>query len=157
MLDGVLAHHLLDAVPDGARLVLVGDVDQLASVGPGQVLEQIIGSGRVAVTRLTEIFRQAESSRIVLNAHRIQRGEMPALEAESPRSDFFFIERREPEDVLATLIHLLSERIPRRFRLSPMDDIQVLAPMRRGLLGSENLNLVLQGLLNPGGVSSHPV
>ncbi len=151
MVDTTLAYHLLEAVPDGARLVLVGDVDQLASVGPGRVLEELIRSGRLAVTRLTEIFRQAEESRIILNAHRVHRGEMPELPSEGRRSDFFFFHRQEPEEVLETLLHLVTERVPRGFGLDPLRDLQVLTPMRRGLLGADNLNLELQRLLNPTG------
>ncbi len=151
MVDTQLAHQLLQAIPDGARLILVGDVDQLASVGPGKVLEELIASGRLPVTRLTEIFRQAEESRIVLNAHRIHRGEMPELGREGRRSDFFFFHRQEPEEVLATLLHLVTERVPRGFGIDPLSDLQVLTPMRRGQLGADNLNLELQRLLNPAG------
>lgn len=154
MVDTPLAYHLLQALPDGARLILVGDVDQLASVGPGKVLEELIRSGRLAVTRLTEIFRQAEESRIILNAHRVHRGEMPELPDEGRQSDFFFFHRQEPEEVLETLLHLVTERVPRGFGIDPLNDIQVLTPMRRGLLGAENLNLELQRLLNPTGRGS---
>lgn len=150
MVDTTLAFHLLEALAPGARLVLVGDVDQLSSVGPGKVLEQIIRSGRVPVTRLTEIFRQAEASRIVLNAHRIHRGEQPELPTTGESSDFFFFHRQEPEEVLETLLHLVTERIPRGFGIDPMSELQVLTPMRRGLLGADNLNTELQRLLNPG-------
>jgi exodeoxyribonuclease V alpha subunit len=153
MVDTQLAWQLLQAIPNGARLVLVGDVDQLASVGPGKVLEEIIRSERVPVTRLTEIFRQAEKSRIILNAHRIDRGEMPELPSEGRDSDFFFFHRQEPEEVLETLLHLVTERVPRGFGIDPLSELQVLTPMRRGLLGAENLNLELQRLLNPSGAS----
>ncbi len=152
MVDTLLAHQLLLAIPDGARLILVGDVDQLASVGPGKVLEQLIRSERLPVTRLTEIFRQAEESRIVMNAHRIHRGEMPELSGQKG-SDFFFFHREDPEEVVQTLLHLVTERIPRGFGIDPFDDLQVLTPMRRGQLGAENLNLELQRLLNPAGRS----
>ncbi len=151
MVDTQLAHQLLQAVPDRARLILVGDVDQLASVGPGKVLEELIGSGRLPVTRLTEIFRQAEESRIILNAHRIHRGEMPELGREGRDSDFFFFHRQEPEEVLETVLHLVTERVPRGFGIDPLNDLQVLTPMRRGQLGAENLNVELQRLLNPAG------
>jgi exodeoxyribonuclease V alpha subunit len=151
MLDAVLAHHLLRAVPDAGRLVLVGDIDQLPSVGPGQVLADLIGSGAVEVVRLTEIFRQAERSLIVTNAHRVQSGHMPVLESLDKSGDFFFVERRDPEEALRTLTQLVAQRIPARFGLDPLEHIQVLTPMKRGLLGSANLNAVLRDLLNPSG------
>jgi len=151
MLDTVLAYHVLRAVPDHGRVVLVGDVDQLPSVGPGKVLADLIRSDEVEVVRLTEIFRQAERSLIVVNAHRVNQGVMPILEAVDSDGDFFFIERREPEEVLQTLGELVSRRIPARFGFDPVEHIQVLTPMNRGLLGTENLNAVLRDLLNPGG------
>ncbi len=147
MLDTVLAHHLLQAVPDGCQLVLVGDVDQLPPVGPGRVLADLISSGFVSVVRLKEIFRQQESGLIVENAHRIRRGQPLHLERDRP-VDFYFIDRRDPEDLLTTLDHLITTRIPRRFGLDPKTDLQVLTPMRRGLVGSENLNLRVQDLVN---------
>ena len=150
MLDCLLARSLLDAVPDQSRLILVGDVDQLPSVGPGRVLHDLIRCGRVPVVRLEAIFRQAAASLIVQNAHRINRGELPALEAD-PRADFFFIEREAPEELLATLRHLIAERIPQGFGLDPRSDVQVLSPMRRGALGANSLNRELQALLNPRG------
>jgi exodeoxyribonuclease V alpha subunit len=151
MLDAVLAYHLLRAVPDGGRLVLVGDVDQLPSVGPGQVLADLIASAAVEVVRLTEIFRQAERSLIVANAHRVQSGRMPVLESLDKEGDFFFVERRNPEEALRTLTQLVAQRIPGRFGFDPIEHIQVLTPMKRGLLGSANLNAVLRELLNPHG------
>jgi exodeoxyribonuclease V alpha subunit len=153
MVDLPLAHHLLRAIPATCRLVLVGDVDQLPSVGPGNVLGDLIRSESVDVVRLTEIFRQAEESRIVVNAHRVNRGEMPILAGSGVESDFFFIERDEPESIVETVKSLLRERIPARFRLDPVDDIQVLTPMNRGLLGAGRLNTELQALLNPEGPS----
>ncbi|MCP4202819.1 MAG: ATP-dependent RecD-like DNA helicase [bacterium] len=149
MLDVPLTYALLQAVPDRARLLLVGDVDQLPSVGPGKVLQDIIASEKLPVARLEEIFRQAEASRIVVNAHRIRRGLAPIDERVGADSDFFFIQRDEPEEVLRTLKKLVSERIPRQFGLDPKRAIQVLTPMRRGLLGTDNLNRELQALLNP--------
>jgi len=149
MLDCPLAYHLLDAIPDGAKLVLVGDVDQLPSVGPGRVLADLIESRRPAVVRLQTVFRQAAQSRIITNAHRIRRGEMPDLEHQSRTADFFYIERQEPEGILETILHLVTRRIPGSFGFDAHRDIQVLAPMRRGLIGTENLNLELQRLLNP--------
>ncbi len=155
MLDVSLAHALVRAVPPGGRLVLVGDVDQLPSVGPGRVLADLIDSGAVEVVRLTEIFRQARESRIVVNAHRVNQGQMPLLDPPpatgggSARGDFFFIERRTPEEVLETLLHLVAERIPASFGVDPLADLQVLTPMNRGPLGSENLNRELRARLNP--------
>jgi exodeoxyribonuclease V alpha subunit len=141
---------LLAAVPDAAQLVLVGDVDQLPSVGPGRVLADVIASKRATVVRLTEIFRQAASSQIVLNAHRVNRGELPDLAlAQAEGSDFYFIERDEPEAALATIVEVVAERIPRRFGLDAVNDVQVLAPMHRGDVGAQNLNLALQARLNP--------
>lgn len=157
MLDTALARSLVEAVPPAGKLILVGDVDQLPSVGPGRVLADLINSGALAVVRLTEIFRQAESSRIVVNAHRVNRGEIPLFERgerasqKGPLSDFFFIPRQEPEELLETLIHLVTERIPRSFGFHPVEEIQVLAPMNRGLLGVHNLNAALQERLNPTG------
>jgi exodeoxyribonuclease V alpha subunit len=151
MLDAVLAYHLLRAMPDDSRLVLVGDVDQLPSVGPGQVLADLIRSAAVEVVRLTEIFRQADRSLIVVNAHRVQSGQMPVLESLDKEGDFFFVERRDPEEALRTLTQLVTRRIPARFGFDPIEHIQVLTPMKRGLLGSANLNAVLRELLNPHG------
>lgn len=151
MLDVTLAQQLLDAVPDSARLLLVGDVDQLPSVGPGRVLEELIGSRAVEVSRLTEIYRQARSSLIVTNAHRVQRGEMPLSGGDEPEADFFVFSREDPEAILTTVKHLVAERIPAGFGYEALRDIQVLTPMRRGILGAANLNAELQALLNPGG------
>jgi len=148
MLDLPLAQRFLRAVPDGGRLILVGDVDQLPSVGPGRVLSDLIRSGVLPVVRLTTIFRQARRSRIVRNAHRINQGEMPHLETETT-SDFFFIPRTDPEQALDTVCHLVAERIPRSFGFRPMEDIQVLTPMNRGSLGTDRLNAVLKERLNP--------
>ena len=149
MLDVPLAHALVEAVPETARLLLVGDVDQLPSVGPGKVLADLIDSAQLPVARLDEIFRQAGASDIVVNAHRIRRGRVPIDERVGPDSDFFFIKREAPEDVLRTLKKLVGERIPRQFDVDPKKSIQVLTPMRRGLLGTDNLNQELQELLNP--------
>jgi exodeoxyribonuclease V alpha subunit len=153
MIDAVLAYHLLRALPDDGRLVLVGDVDQLPSVGPGQVLADLIRSAAVEVVRLTEIFRQAERSLIVVNAHRVQSGVMPVLESIDKEGDFFFVERRDPEEALRTLVQLVTRRIPARFGLDAVEQIQVLTPMKRGLLGAANLNAVLRETLNPHGKS----
>ena len=158
MLDTPLAAHLLAALGDACRLLLVGDVDQLPSVGPGNVLGDIIGSGRVPVAGLKTIYRQAQASRIVVNAHRIRAGSMPLLDEGAdtdvqgrPASDFFFVEHDDPERLLELLVHIVTERIPARFGMDPVADVQVLAPMHRGLLGAANLNLRLQALLSPPG------
>jgi exodeoxyribonuclease V alpha subunit len=153
MIDVVLMHHLLKAVPLTAAVILVGDVNQLPSVGPGHILGDIIDSARVPVVRLTEIFRQARRSQIIVNAHRINQGLMPAAEpagADGPDPDFFFIEQEEPERVLETIVELVRNRIPRRFGLDPLDDIQVLTPMHKGAVGAVHLNRRLQETLNPG-------
>ena len=151
MVDVPLLHHLLRAVPVGCQLILVGDVDQLPSVGPGSVLRDIIRSRAVDVVRLTEVFRQASESLIVVNAHRINRGEMPIFKEKRGRGDFFFIERTTPEEALDLIKHLVAERIPGRFGLDPVDEVQVISPMHKGTLGAANLNSELQALLNPGG------
>jgi exodeoxyribonuclease V alpha subunit len=148
MLDIPLAYHLLKAIPASASVVFVGDVDQLPSVGPGNFLHDLIESGVVPVVRLTEIFRQAKDSLIVTNAHRVNRGQMPELDAPS-ESDFFFIAEDAPEKVVATIKTLCRDRIPRKFGL----DAQVLTPMHKGVCGSENLNRELQATLNPTGPS----
>jgi exodeoxyribonuclease V alpha subunit len=153
MIDTVLAYNLLKAIPLRCQLVLVGDVDQLPSVGPGSVLQDVIRSGAVDVVRLSHIFRQAEASLIVVNAHRVNHGEMPRLTSPEAKADFFFVEKSEPEDVLVALKQLVNERIRARFGFDPVNDIQVLTPMHRGLLGAASLNGELQALLNPQGAS----
>ena len=150
MIDVPLMHALLKAVPDHAALILVGDVDQLPSVGPGQVLADIIASGAVPVVRLTEVFRQAAESRIIVNAHRINQGLMPEW-VQDPASDFHFIECADAEDGVAKILQIVRERIPARFGLDPIRDIQVLCPMNRGGLGARSLNIDLQQALNPPG------
>ena len=147
MVDVYLMHSLLKAVPPHARLFLVGDVDQLPSVGPGNVLLDVIASGVVPVVWLKTVFRQAAKSGIVANAHRINQGQHPR----SNNEDFFFIERREPAKALDTIIELVTTRIPRKFEVDPMRDIQVLAPMHRGDAGVTRLNEALQEALNPDG------
>lgn len=150
MVDVPLLHSLLKAIPLSAALILVGDVDQLPSVGPGQVLADIIGSKAVPVVRLTEVFRQAAQSRIITNAHRINRGLMPEP-GQEPGSDFHFVCCQEPEDGLVKLLEIVAKRIPARFGLDPIRDVQVLCPMNRGGLGARSLNLELQRQLNPPG------
>lgn len=149
MIDVPLMHALLKAVPEQAGLLLVGDVDQLPSVGPGQVLADVIDSGAVPVARLTEVFRQAAESRIVLNAHRINAGRMPEPPRPGERADFHIVEVADPEAGVDRLIELVTRRIPRAFGLDPARDVQVLAPMQRGAMGARNLNVALQRVLNP--------
>ena len=152
MVDILLMNHLLKAIPSPATLVLVGDVDQLPSVGPGNVLKDIIASGCVETVILTEIFRQAQESLIIVNAHRVNRGEFPQLKPQpGQRSDFYYIEKNTPEEVLSVIKELCVKRLPNAFHLSPLDDIQVLTPMHRGTVGVANLNAELQALLNPQG------
>ncbi len=154
MIDVPLGASLLSALPDAARLIIVGDADQLPSVGPGAMLRDIIDSGVVTVVRLNEIFRQAGESRIVQNAHRILTGEMPeSADPESPSADFFVVSRREAEEAAETVRELVTVRIPRRFGFDPRRDIQVLTPMHRGPAGTVALNQLLQAALNPHGAS----
>jgi len=148
MVDIVLMNKLLPAIPDQAALLLVGDVDQLPSVGPGCVLADIIASQAIPTVRLTEIFRQAASSRIIVNAHRINRGELPEREEAKELSDFYLIPASSPEDLHAKLMQVVTERIPKRFGMDPVKDIQVLTPMNRGGLGTRSLNAELQQALN---------
>jgi exodeoxyribonuclease V alpha subunit len=150
MVDVPLMHALVRAVPPRAAVIFVGDVDQLPSVGPGQVLEDIIDSGAVPVVRLTEVFRQAAASRIIVSAHRVNRGEMPELfvPADTP-SDFYFVEIESPDQGLAKIIQIVTERIPQRFGLDAVRDVQVLSPMNRGAIGARSLNVELQKVLNP--------
>lgn len=151
MLDILLMYHLLKAIPSHATLVLVGDVDQLPAVGPGNVLLDVIRSDRFAVVRLTEIFRQARQSQIVVNAHLVREGKFPRLRPSDPDRllDFYFIEKDEPEEVLEVIVKLCRDRIPARFKLDPVADIQVLTPMNRGTIGTHRLNRALQEALNP--------
>ncbi|OPY76531.1 MAG: ATP-dependent RecD-like DNA helicase [Syntrophorhabdus sp. PtaU1.Bin058] len=150
MVDTLLMYHFLKALPAGATLVLVGDIDQLPSVGPGNVLKDIIDAGCVQVVRLNEIFRQSRQSMIIVNAHRINNGEMPLAGGDgvSPK-DFYFFAIEEPEKVLEKVISLCKEGLVSRFGYNPLDDIQVLTPMHRGTVGVANLNTELQKALNP--------
>jgi exodeoxyribonuclease V alpha subunit len=150
MVDVPLMRAVLSAIPERSALLLVGDVDQLPSVGPGQVLADVIASGAVPVVRLTEIFRQAAESLIITNAHRINRGVMPEL-TPALDSDFYFVDAAEPEDGVRKLLAVVQDRIPLRFGLDPIRDIQVLCPMNRGGLGARSLNIELQSVLNPPG------
>ena len=135
MVDILLMHALLEAVPNPAALLIVGDVDQLPSVGPGQVLADIIGSGAIPVVRLTEVFRQAAKSRIIVNAHRVNQGQMPELDRPEENSDFYFVPADDPETAVGRIIELVKSRIPRRFGPDPIRDIQMLCPMNRGGVG----------------------
>lgn len=148
MIDTYLMFNLLKAIPSHARVLLVGDINQLPSVGPGNVLKDIIRSQCIPVSMLTDIFRQAAGSQIITNAHRINKGQFPEI-APKTDSDFFFIESQNPEDVLKNIVTLVTQRLPKKYGFHPRDEIQVLAPMKRGLIGTENLNMVLQEALNP--------
>ena len=153
MIDTLLMQALLAAIPDEARLVLVGDVDQLPSVGPGMVLADLIASGRIPVVRLEKIFRQRETSRITANAHQVRRGLQPDL-ARPPGeelADFYFLPEPEPERIVEKLLAMVTERIPQRFGFDPKHEVQVLTPMHRGLTGATHLNQALQAVLNPEG------
>jgi exodeoxyribonuclease V alpha subunit len=154
MLDVSLACHLFRAVSAGTRVVFVGDRDQLPSVGAGAVLHDLIACGRIAVTNLTEIYRQGRTSHIVSGAHAVNRGEMPMLPVGPQNTDFYWIDEEDPERVMETIARLVSVHIPRRFRLDPIRDIQVLTPMNRGNCGAAGLNELLQGTLN--GAASKP-
>lgn len=150
MVDVVLMNQLLRAIPDRTALLLVGDVDQLPSVGPGHVLADLIASGGIPTMQLTEIFRQAAASQIIVNAHRIQRGQFPQRpRAASVTSDFYLIEAATPEEVFDKVLRVTSERIPQRFGLDPITEIQVLTPVNGGLVGARTLNSALQQQLNP--------
>ena len=151
MIDQVLFHHLLKAVPKGSSVIFVGDVDQLPSVGPGNVLKDIIDSGVCPVVHLNEIYRQSRESMIVVNAHRINSGEMPFLDERgevSSLSDFYFIEESDPDKALEIIKRLVTLRMPQKFGLDPVRDIQVLTPMHRGSVGTARLNAELREALN---------
>ncbi len=151
MVDLALLRSLLDAIPNQARLLLVGDSDQLPSVGPGAVLADCIDSGVVEFVRLQQIYRQDEASCIVTNAHRIRDGEAPLLPPAGERGDFVLVERNAPDDVLGTLRTLVADRLPAALGVDPRGDIQVLVPMHRGTLGAAAINAALQDALNPDG------
>jgi exodeoxyribonuclease V alpha subunit len=148
MVDVPLMAALIRALPPQAGLLLAGDADQLPSVGPGQVLADIINAGVVPTARLTEVFRQAAQSRIVVNAHRINRGQMPELIQAKEGSDFYFVEAEEPDDAAGKIVEIVCRRIPAQFGLDPIREVQVLCPMNRGRIGARSLNLDLQAALN---------
>ena len=143
MVDVLLMHALLKAVPETAALLVVGDVDQLPSVGPGQILADMITSGAVPVVRLTEVFRQAAQSRIITSAHRINQGSIPDLGKPEGDGDFYFVQADDSETAVPRIIELVKTRIPQRFGLDPIRDIQVLCPMKRGGVGARSLNIEL--------------
>lgn len=152
MLDITLMAHLVRAVPVSSKLILVGDVFQLPSVGPGNVLSDLIKSKRIPVFYLKKIFRQASESPIVVNAHRIRNGDFPIFESldnEKNRSEFYFVEQNDPVRVASTIVELCSKTIPERFGFDPVKDIQVLTPMHKGVIGTTHLNQILQNVLNP--------
>lgn len=151
MVDIQIAHRMLDALPGGCGLLLVGDANQLPSVGPGQVLRDIIASGAATVVALTDIFRQAGESGIVANANRILLGLPPEEDLERSDRDFLFVERPEPARAVATIVELVRDRIPRRLSVDPVDGVQVLVPMHRGTVGATAVNRALQDALNPRG------
>jgi exodeoxyribonuclease V alpha subunit len=153
MVDVPLMYALLRAVPNQAALLVIGDVDQLPSVGPGQVLADIIESGAIPVVRLTEVFRQAAKSQIIVNAHRVNEGAFPEMRRPEGDSDFYFVEANDPEAAVSCVVELVKTRIPRRFGFDPIRDIQVLCPMNRGGVGARSLNIELQRALNPSGES----
>lgn len=148
MIDVPLMAQFLSALPAEAHLLIVGDADQLPSVGPGMILADLIASGRVPCVKLTEIFRQAADSRIITSAHEVNRGQIPDLKPKAD-SDFFFLERQSPEEVRDTILQLVRDRLPGKYGFDPIADIQVLTPMNRQLLGTRSLNESLQAVLNP--------
>ena len=147
MIDVILMNSLLKAIPPTMRLILVGDVDQLPSVGAGNVLRDIIDSGAFPVVRLTRIFRQAQTSRIIMNAHRINEGKMPDI-SNGKNSDFFFMENEDSEAVVPQIVELVKTKLPKYYHVEP-SQVQVLTPMQRGVVGATNLNLALQEAINP--------
>jgi len=153
MIDTILMYHLLKAVPPYASLILVGDVNQLPSVGAGNVLNDIISSGILPVVELNEIFRQAKKSMIIVNAHRVNQGSLPITGTYGNKpGDFYFIEQDDPQEVLRIILEMTKERIPERFGFDPLNDIQILSPMHKGVVGASNLNLELQKALNPSNI-----
>jgi len=152
MIDTSLLYHLLDALPAHAHLVLVGDPDQLPSVGPGRILGDLIASNRIRVVKLDQIFRQEKGSQIIVNAHMINKGSMPSEQGE----DFFFIKREKDTEVLDTIIKMVQQAIPEKYGLDPVNDIQVISPIHKGVLGVVNLNKRLQTVLNPGAREIRP-
>ena len=149
MVDVTLFFSLVKALPDQAGLLLVGDVDQLPSVGAGQVLKDIINSNTITTVRLNQIFRQSTTSDIITNAHNVNKGIFPNLSSHKENSDFYFIEAEPGDDIINKIITITRERIPKKFNLDPVRDIQLLCPMQRGGSGARSLNTELQKALNP--------
>lgn len=147
MIDLILMYSLLKAIPNKMKVILIGDADQLPSVGAGNVLNDIINSEVVPIIKLNKIYRQAESSKIIVNAHKINLGQMPDLSIKN-KSDFFFISEENPENIVSQIKELCSERLPKAYKVNAMTDIQVLSPMKHGSLGTDNLNAQLQAVLN---------
>ena len=158
MVDLVLMNRLMQAIRPGTTVILIGDTDQLPSVGAGNVLRELIDSQRIPVIQLTEIFRQAQESMIVTNAHRINKGDFPELTGDTDRN-FFFMEEEDPEAIVGVICDLIADRLPQHYDYHPIDDIQLLCPMRRGMLGTESFNKRLQEVLNPeyATPASHPL
>ncbi len=154
MIDTQLMYHLLKALPSKTRFILIGDIDQLPSVGPGNVLKDMILSKKLPLTRLKRIFRQGKGSQIIQSAHRINKGYFPDL-SNDPQSDFIFFEIENPEEILAKIAELIKSTLPKRFGFDPIDDIQVLTPMKRGVIGSDHFNHILQNVLNSNPLQTH--
>lgn len=154
MIDIMLWYNIIKSIPTHASLLIVGDIDQLPSVGPGSVLADMIASQAIKVVKLTEIFRQAAGSQIIVNAHRINQGLFPLSNNSSSfgKTDFYFIHAETPEEIQEKLVSMVTEHIPKKFKFDPKRDIQVLTPMNRGGLGSGALNSILQTKLNPSSV-----
>jgi exodeoxyribonuclease V alpha subunit len=150
MIDTYLMHSLLRAIPDHARVILIGDVDQLPSIGPGNVLRDCIESGGISISRLFQIFRQGKDSLITLNAHNINKGIFPEIVAPKGKSDFLFFPIEEAEDIVSKMLQLVQQTLPKEHTFHPLRDIQILSPMRKGVIGIENLNVLLQEKMNPG-------
>mgnify|MGYP002263569368 CR=1 FL=1 len=147
MVDVVMRNALRKAIPEGMRLILVGDIDQIPSVGAGNVLRDIIDSGVFPVGRLTRIFRQAQSSRIIMNAHAINEGKFPDI-SNGKNTDFFYIEKEDPEEAVQEIVRLAKNNLPRYYK-TPWNHIQVLTPMQKDIVGAANLNLALREAFNP--------
>src|SRR4029077_9208893 len=151
MVDDKFIPALIKAVPDVAALLIVGDIAHVPSVGPGQVLADVIASSEFPVVRLTEVFLQAAQSRIITSAHKINQGSIPDLSKPEGDSDFYFVQADDPETAVPRIVDLVKTRIPQRFGLNAIRDIQVLCPMNRGGVGARSLNSELQAALNPAG------
>ncbi|AAP05392.1 SF1B family DNA helicase RecD2 [Chlamydia caviae] len=154
MMDTYLLHHFLKALPDHVIVILIGDVHQLPSIGPGNILKDIINSKKITVTKLNKIFRQVHDSNIIINAHKVNEGEFPILYSESGRKDFLFFQKEDPQEAVDHIVQLVTQFIPKKYHIYPKD-IQILAPMKKGILGIHNLNKVLKSALNPKQATLH--